>query len=89
LHDLGKVGIPERILLKPGKLTKHERDVIKEHPQIGVDIIRPLAYVEQKDIVLFSKPSAYPYFLCSLKPKIFSFSSRYVTKRDVRNICLI
>lgn len=42
LHDLGKIGISERILLKKGKLTKKEFEEIKKHPQIGVDIIRPM-----------------------------------------------
>jgi diguanylate cyclase (GGDEF)-like protein len=49
LHDLGKIGIPEKILLKPGRLTKREREIIKEHPQIGVDIIRPLHFL--RDII--------------------------------------
>jgi HD-GYP domain-containing protein (c-di-GMP phosphodiesterase class II) len=42
LHDLGKIGISEKILLKPSKLTKKEFAVIKEHPLIGADIIRPI-----------------------------------------------
>ncbi|MHB9155087.1 MAG: sensor domain-containing diguanylate cyclase/phosphohydrolase [Endomicrobiales bacterium] len=42
LHDLGKVGISEKILLKPAKLTKKEFTEIKKHPLIGVDIIRPI-----------------------------------------------
>jgi HD-GYP domain-containing protein (c-di-GMP phosphodiesterase class II) len=42
LHDLGKVGISERILLKPAKLTVQEFKEIKKHPLIGVDIIRPI-----------------------------------------------
>ena len=42
LHDLGKVGIPEKILLKKGKLTAAEYEEIKKHPQIGVEIIRPI-----------------------------------------------
>ena len=45
LHDLGKIGISEKILLKPGKLTKEEFDEIKKHPQIGVDIIRPIHFM--------------------------------------------
>lgn len=49
LHDLGKIGIPERILLKTGKLTKQEREVIKEHPHIGADIIRPIHFL--RDII--------------------------------------
>ncbi|MDD5250965.1 MAG: two-component system response regulator [Rhodocyclaceae bacterium] len=39
LHDIGKVGIPDHILLKPGKLTPAERDVMKTHARIGADAI--------------------------------------------------
>lgn len=42
LHDLGKIGISEKILLKKGALTRREFAKIKEHPKIGVDIIRPI-----------------------------------------------
>lgn len=42
LHDLGKVGISEKILLKPGELTDEEFKAIMEHPVIGADIIRPI-----------------------------------------------
>ncbi|MDD5270810.1 MAG: diguanylate cyclase, partial [Candidatus Omnitrophica bacterium] len=42
LHDLGKIGVSEKILLKKGKLTKKEYDEIKRHPQIAVDILRPI-----------------------------------------------
>ncbi|MDD0816836.1 two-component system response regulator [Curvibacter sp. HBC28] len=39
LHDIGKVGIPDSILLKPGKLTVEEFEVMKRHPAIGRDAI--------------------------------------------------
>ncbi len=39
LHDLGKMGIPENILNKPAKLNDEEWQIIKQHPQIGVDIL--------------------------------------------------
>lgn len=39
LHDIGKVGIPDSILLKPGKLTPEEWEVMKTHAQIGADAI--------------------------------------------------
>jgi len=45
LHDLGKIGVSEKILLKKGKLTKAEFEQIKKHPQIGVDIIRPIHFL--------------------------------------------
>ena len=39
LHDIGKVGIPDQILLKPGKLTRDEFEIMKTHSQIGSDAI--------------------------------------------------
>ncbi len=39
LHDVGKVGIPDSILLKPGKLDKEEFEVIKKHTTYGVDAL--------------------------------------------------
>ncbi|MBK6651835.1 MAG: HD domain-containing protein [Betaproteobacteria bacterium] len=39
LHDIGKVGIPDAILLKPGKLTAEEFEVMKTHAIIGADAI--------------------------------------------------
>ena len=45
LHDLGKIGISEKILVKKSRLTKEEFEEIKKHPQIGVDIIRPIKFL--------------------------------------------
>lgn len=39
MHDVGKIGIPDHILLKPGKLTPEEFEIIKKHPQMGAEII--------------------------------------------------
>ncbi|NVK19811.1 MAG: response regulator [Methylocystaceae bacterium] len=39
MHDVGKIGIPDRILLKPGRLTPEERVIMETHVEIGVDII--------------------------------------------------
>lgn len=39
LHDVGKIGIPDRILLKPGKLDQEEFDIMKTHALLGVDIV--------------------------------------------------
>jgi putative two-component system response regulator len=42
LHDIGKIGIPDNILLKPGKLTDDEFDIMKTHTIIGRDIIESI-----------------------------------------------
>lgn len=39
LHDVGKIGVPDHILLKPGPLTEAERELVRRHPQIGAEII--------------------------------------------------
>ncbi len=40
LHDIGKIGVPESILNKPGRLTEAEFSVIRRHPQIGYDTLK-------------------------------------------------
>ncbi len=41
-HDIGKIGIPNSILLKPGPLTEDERTLIETHPELGAKIIAPI-----------------------------------------------
>ena len=45
LHDIGKIGIPEEILQKPGFLTPQERDVMKKHVEIGVQILKQIEFL--------------------------------------------
>ena len=42
LHDVGKIGVPEKILMKPGSLTPDEWEVMRRHPQTGARVVRPL-----------------------------------------------
>jgi putative two-component system response regulator len=42
LHDVGKVGVPDAVLLKPGKLTAEEMDLMRRHPEIGDTLCAPL-----------------------------------------------
>ena len=42
LHDLGKIGIPDEVLGKPGPLTNQEMDLMKKHPEIGEGIIKSI-----------------------------------------------
>lgn len=53
LHDVGKIGISDSILLKPGPLTPTERAIIQTHPLIGEKIVEPLGFTPQeKDLIL-------------------------------------
>ena len=49
LHDIGKVGIPDNILNKPGKLTEMEFSIIKSHTTIGGDILREIETIPHVD----------------------------------------
>ncbi len=46
LHDVGKIGVSDAILNKPGKLTDEEFDAIKEHPEIGIKIIKDIKNID-------------------------------------------
>jgi diguanylate cyclase (GGDEF)-like protein/putative nucleotidyltransferase with HDIG domain len=46
LHDVGKIGIPDAILRKPGRLTEDEADVVKQHVALGDAIVRDLPNIE-------------------------------------------
>jgi putative nucleotidyltransferase with HDIG domain len=52
LHDIGKIGIRDDILLKPGRLTPEEFDVIKEHPVIGADIVAQLGLWDREKQII-------------------------------------
>lgn len=46
LHDIGKIGIPDMILLKPGPLTDAERQVMQQHSVLGYEMLRPIASLQ-------------------------------------------
>jgi PAS domain S-box-containing protein len=45
LHDIGKVGVPDRILHKRGPLTSHEWKTMRKHPEFAYDMLSPIAYL--------------------------------------------
>ncbi len=48
LHDIGKIGVPDAVLLKQGALTKEERTIMNMHPVKGEDILRPVAKLTEE-----------------------------------------
>jgi putative nucleotidyltransferase with HDIG domain len=45
LHDIGKVGVPDSILLKPAPLTDEEQRIMRRHPQFAYDMLAPIQYL--------------------------------------------
>jgi len=48
IHDIGKIGVPDTILAKPGKLTPRERSIIEQHPLIAVRILEKMTFLERE-----------------------------------------
>ncbi|HSA99625.1 MAG TPA: HD domain-containing phosphohydrolase [Anaerolineales bacterium] len=46
LHDIGKLAIPDQILFKPGPLAKEEWEIMRRHPDIAVELLSPVNYLE-------------------------------------------
>ena len=60
LHDIGKIGVPDSVLLKPGPLTPEERHIIFSHDQIGVEIVRSTFDCEQMTQIILSYSAIVP-----------------------------
>ncbi len=85
LHDIGKIGIPDNILLKPGRLTEEEYEVIKKHPLTGSNIIGHLGmWTDEQGIIRHHHErydgKGYPD---GLKGKEIPFLSRVLSVADV------
>lgn len=87
MHDIGKIGIPDHILLKPGKLDKDEWNIMKTHAVIGADILSG----DESSLIVLARQialthhekwdgSGYPY---NLKEKDIPLAGRIVAIADV------
>ncbi|MBI5764710.1 MAG: HD-GYP domain-containing protein [Planctomycetes bacterium] len=52
LHDIGKIGIPDAILLKPGRLTSEEFEAMKKHSEIGAAMLRPIPSLSKESLLV-------------------------------------
>jgi HD-GYP domain-containing protein (c-di-GMP phosphodiesterase class II) len=87
VHDIGKISIPDSVLLKPGKLTDEEWEAIKQHPVIGADLLSGLEIYEGSiDIIRHHHEhwdgSGYPD---GLKGEQIPLGARIVAVADVYN----
>jgi len=85
LHDIGKLGVPDNILLKPGPLTEQEYEEVKKHPIIGANIVSHLGLLadEQKIILHHHERwdgNGYP---AGLKGKSIPILARILAVADV------
>jgi putative nucleotidyltransferase with HDIG domain len=83
LHDIGKIRIPDSILRKPGSLTDSEKEIIKEHPQLGYEMVGEFPFLQKASrVVLFHHESydggGYPFGLkgdeIPLEARIFAIA---------------
>ena len=51
LHDIGKIGIDDKILNKPGRLTKEEFEIMKSHTLIGASILENLGLYQEEPLI--------------------------------------
>ncbi|NIM90322.1 MAG: HD domain-containing protein [Candidatus Aminicenantes bacterium] len=86
LHDIGKIGIPEGILRKPGPLTDTEKEIIKNHPFLGYEMIKEFDFLKKSaQVVLYHHEhydgSGYPYGLAGeeipIEARIFALADTF------------
>lgn len=85
LHDIGKMAIPDRILLKEGPLTDEEREIMEKHPVYAYDMLAPIAYLRPALAIPYSHHErwdgqGYP---CGLKGTEIPLAARIFAIVDV------
>ncbi len=94
LHDIGKMAIPDAILLKPGPLTEDEWAVMRTHPEVGYRLLKNSPGLEPVSELVYSHHerydgSGYPRGLCgediSLGARIFALADAYDAMRSNRH----
>jgi response regulator RpfG family c-di-GMP phosphodiesterase len=92
LHDIGKVGTPDALLLKPGELTKEEFDIIKRHTLMGGNAIKAIeAQIEGKSFLAMGREIAFNHhekwdgsgYPRGLKGEAIPLSARIIALADV------
>ena len=59
LHDIGKIGVPDEILLKPDSLTDEEWGLMKQHAQHGYDLLNKIEFLEESSLIVYTHHERY------------------------------
>lgn len=93
LHDIGKIGIPDAILLKDGELTADEWQIMRSHCRVGYDMLWPIPFLQDAAIIALSHHerydgTGYPTGLkgneISIEARIFAVADAYHAMRSDR-----
>jgi putative nucleotidyltransferase with HDIG domain len=59
LHDIGKIGTPDAILLKPGKLTPEEQEIMQQHARVGYELVSRIEFLQEAAEIVHSHQERY------------------------------
>ncbi len=59
LHDIGKIGVPDNILLKPDSLTDEEWELMKQHAQLGYELLNKIEFLEESSLIVYTHHERY------------------------------
>lgn len=86
LHDIGKIGVPDHILRKPGELNEQEWEIMRAHPEMGARIVAPMGFEDHTlDVIRFHHErwdgGGYPYGIegtdIPLAARVFAVADTY------------
>ena len=83
MHDVGKLGVPESILNKPAKLNEEEWEIMRQHPKIGVKILKPLKSFDMiSDWILYHHERADGQGYYKQSPELTPLASKIIAIAD-------
>lgn len=59
LHDIGKIGVPDNILLKPDSLTDEEWELMKQHAHLGYELLNKIEFLEESSLIVYTHHERY------------------------------
>ncbi len=84
LHDIGKIGIPDKILNKPGRLTKEEFRIVRKHPEVALKILKPIPQIKDLLPAIYHEHERYDGkgYIVGLKGQSIPLEARIIGVAD-------